>query len=62
MPRVSKRKAHLQQISYLRNEGKRRKLHKDIRTKSTLLNQQIRDEDFWDEYESSILESMVAEL
>ena len=57
MPRVSKRKAHLQQISYLQNKGKRRKLHKDTRTKFILLNQQIRDEDFWDEYESSILES-----
>lgn len=47
----------MQQISYLQNEGKQQKLHKDTKTKSTLLIQQIRDEDFWDEYKSSIIES-----
>ena len=57
MPRTSKRKAHLQQISHLGNESKRQKLDKDTKTKSALLAQQMRDEDFWDEYESYNSES-----
>ena len=56
MPQISKRKAQLQQISLLRNENKRRKLDHDTKTKSALLAQ-IRDEDFWDEYESFNSES-----
>ena len=54
MPRLNKRKAQLQRISQLRDEGFKR--HKrendDIKTKSVRLAQIIQDEDFWDEYES----------
>ena len=52
MLRINKKKAHLQQISHLRNKSKRQKLDKNTKTKSAFLAQQMRDEDFWDEYES----------
>ena len=53
MPRISKKKAHLQQISHLQEEDKWQKLDKDTKTKSALIAQ----EDFWDEYESFNWES-----
>ncbi|MCJ1425601.1 hypothetical protein MMC29_003501 [Sticta canariensis] len=58
MPQISKRKAHLQKISHLRSEGKRQKLDKDTKTKSALLAQQIREEDFRDDEEESCLENV----